>query len=152
MDSENKLRILLKEMTSDEIDLEEQDGIITSAMRHLGNKNASESEMLDAILLSFDKREAKSPSQIVVDNPDNFDQILETLSAGIRIAGNTMGLSENDDYDQKARTYRRRGRKRTTKEEIEFKIDDAAHEDPAFGPATEARGTHRTRKDMLARR
>jgi len=141
-------------MTGDDSDLDEQDRIISSAMRHLGTREASESEMLDAILMTFDTPSKNSPSQIVVDDPDDFDQILSTLSHGIRTAGNTLNLvtgTDGEEYDPKARTYRRKGRGNKVEMEREFEIDDAAHTDPGFPEATKGRGTHRTRYDMLAR-
>jgi hypothetical protein len=153
--TEARLRTLLRDMTGDDADLEERDRIISSAMRHLGTREASESEMLDSILMTFDGGSPRTvPARIVVDDPDDFDQILDNLSHGIRTAGNTLNLTvgdEGESYDPKARTYRRRGRRRDVKMEREFEIDDAAHKDPGFPLATKARGTHRTRYDMLAR-
>jgi hypothetical protein len=152
--TENKLKTLLRDMMGEDSDLEEQGGIISSAMRHLGTREASESEMLDAILMTFDASPRTVPAQIVVDDPDDFDQILDTLSLGIRTAGNTLNLTTGTDgekYDPKSRTYRRKGRQRNVKMEREFEIDDAAHTDPGFPEATKGRGTHRTRYDMLAR-
>ena len=154
----DKLRILLNNIT-DDADLVEQDRIISSAIRHLSKGETRESVMLDAILRSFEKDAAvQSPSHIVLDDPDDFGQILNTLSydSGLRMAGNTLGLSDgsdDDEYDKKARTYRRksRGKLPTKKEEAEFEIDDGVHKDPGFIPATKAKGVGRTRKDMLAR-
>ena len=144
------LRDLMEDVMGEGSDPEDREGIIKLARRRIDDPDASESEMLDAILDSFDRTSSNTPSRIVVDDPDDFDQILDSL---VKTAGNTLNLTTGSDaheYDPKSRTYVR-GNPSSDDDEEEFLIDDGVHEDVAFGLATRTKGVARTRKDMLHR-
>ncbi len=157
---EEKMRNLLREIT--DLDSEEEDGIVSAATRKVAGLDPSrvtEEQLLDSLLTVFDGHSREnSPSTIVVDDPDDFEQILSTIAhERIRTAGNTLNLATGKDgetYDEKSRTYQRKGRGRKTQQKEKMDAEllyDGAHDDPGFGPATEAKGTHRTTRDMLTR-
>lgn len=155
----SKLRGLLRELGGgDAIECEEQ--IITAAAEAL-DKRASEEDMIDAILSCMETRSATPhhPRQIVVQDPDDFDQILDAIASSyggvpIRLAGTRADIDsgrDGDDYDEHGRNYRGEGRK-PDGGNVKVEVLDGVHDDiPYHRDATEVPGMPRTRHESLRR-
>lgn len=153
----SKLRGLLRELGGNE-PIEGEDEIIASAVDTL-DRRASEADMIDAILTCMETTLPTRPQRIVVEDPDNFDQILDVIASSyggvpIRTSGTRADIDSGraeDEYDEGSRTYRGEGRKPDGGSE-KVEVLDAVHDDiPYHRDATEVPGIPRTRHESLHR-
>ena len=154
-----KLRSLIRGMNGGQpLDGEEP---LVRAASAIVDKQASESDMIDAILsaMSEDSRQTPRPSKIIVDDPDNFDQILDVIASSygdppIRTSGIRGDLDSGrpeDEYDKNGKNYRGEGRSPDSGEET-VEMKDGVHDDiPYHAMATEVPGLPRTRHESLRR-
>lgn len=154
----SKLRGLLRELGGGEpIECEEQ--IIVAAADAL-DRRASEEDMIEAILSCMETQSTPHrPREIVVQDPDDFDQILDAIASSyggvpIRTAGTRGDIDsgrDGDEYDEHGRNYRGEGRKADGGDE-KVEVLDGVHDDiPYHRDATEVPGMPRTRHESLHR-
>ena len=154
----SKLRGLLRELGGgDPIECEEQ--IVTAAAETL-DRRASEEDMIDAILSCMETQSmTHHPRQIVVRNPDDFDQILDAIASSyggvpIRFAGTRSDIDsgrDRDEYDEHGRNYRGEDRQ-PDGGNVKVEVLDGVHDDiPYHRDATEVPGMPRTRHESLHR-
>ena len=155
----SRLRNLLRELGGDE-PIEDEDEIIASAASSL-DRGAPEADMIDAILgcIETQPRIPAKPRRIMVDDPDDFDQILNAIASSyggvpIRTSGTRADIDsgrEGDEYDEFGRNYRGEGRS-PDDGDGRVEILDGVHDDiPYHRDATEVPGMPRTRHESLHR-
>ena len=155
----DKLRGLLRGMNGGHpIDGEES---LVRAAATIIDRRASQEDMIDAILtaMSDEAPAPVRPSKIVVQDTDDFDQILDAIAssygeAQVRTSGIRGDLDvgrKGDKYDEGGRNYRGKDRSGDHgKERVEMR--DGAHDDiPYHTDATEVPGLPRTRHESLRR-
>jgi len=125
------------------------------------DRRSSEEDMIDAILnvMSDESPIPARPASIVVQDPDDFDQILDAIAASygpasIRTSGTRGDLDsgrKDDTYDEGGRNYRGKPRSADHGEEV-ITMRDGVHDDiPYHAEATEVPGLPRTRHESLHR-
>jgi hypothetical protein len=174
---QDQITTLLREITASDgpLDPREESRIVkTAATRLAAIEDPDEADMIDAIFGAIDastRRASRTPELIVVDDPDDWHQVMNFLDDSesylSRLAqnlNNFKGASSIKDiqrggegsyYDPKTKTYRRRSERPRTKARLEeVKISDGtAHDDIPYGVAATENpdGKKRTRPDSLTR-
>ena len=155
----DRLRDLLRGMNGGQpIDGE---GALVRAAANIIDRRAGQEDMIDAILNAMieETRIPVRPARIVVQDTDNFDQILDAIAASygdisIRTSGIRGDLDigrKGDQYDEGGRNYRGKDRSGDHGEE-RVEMRDGAHDDiPYHTEATEVPGLPRTRHESLRR-
>lgn len=140
--------------------LEGENSLVRAAASII-DRRASQEDMIDAILsaMSDEIPIPKGPSRIVVNDTDDFDQILDAIAANytdttIRTSGTRGDLDSgrpDDEYDEGGRNYRGEGRSSSHGGE-RVQMKDGVHDDiPYHAMATEVPGLPRTRHESLRR-
>lgn len=154
-----RLRGLLRELGGGE-PIEGEEQIVTAAAEVL-DRRASEEDMIDAILGCMETHSPPParPREIVVQDPDDFDQILDAIAASyggvpIRTSGTRADIDSGrpgDEYDKGGRNYRGEGRKPDSGD-VKVEVLDGVHDDiPYHRDATQVPGIPRTRHESLHR-
>ncbi len=156
----NKLRNLFRELNGGEVFATEDHLVRVAAAQIVGD--ASEEELIEAAFTAIDDdnpRPQPAPAAIIVNDPDDFDQILDAIAASYggvptRTAGTRADLSsgrDGDEYDEDGKAYRGDDREADAGDET-IQILDGVHDDiPYHRDATEVPGLPRTRHESLQR-